>query len=249
MTKSAYFFPVKTTDPVRKLAKLYLKEIVKLQGVPISIVSDRGHRFTSMFWKELQIGLGARLKFSTASHPQTDGQSEQTIQSLEDTLRVCALDFPGSWAGKVALMEFAYNNSYHQSLEMPPFEALYGRKCRSPIHWHEAGERKFVGPEEVDRVSREIEIIKRILQASIDRQKKYIKNCRQPLEFEVRDKVFLKVSPMRGMMRFVKREKLSLWYVGPFEVIERSGVPIGPSASIVKASRCFPCVDSKEIFA
>ena len=110
-------------------------------------------------------------------------------------------------------MEFAYNNSYHQSLEMPPFEALYGRKCRSPIHWHEAGERKFVGPEEVDRVSREIEIIKRTLQASIDRQKKYTKNRRRPLEFEVGDKVFLKVSPMRAMMRFDKKGKLSPRYV------------------------------------
>ena len=135
-------------------------------------------------------------------------------------LRVCALDFPGSWARKVALMEFTYNNSYHQSLEMSPFEALYGRKCRSPIHWHEAGERKFLGPEEVDMVSKEIEIIKRRLQASIDRQKKYTKNRRRPLEFEVGDNVFLKVLPMRGVMRFGKKGKLSPRYVGSFEVIK-----------------------------
>ena len=83
-------------------------------------------------------------------------------------LRACALDFPGSWAEKVSLMEFTYNNSYHQSLGMSPFEALYGRKCRSPIHWHEAGERKFLGPDEVDAVSREIETIKNRLQASMD---------------------------------------------------------------------------------
>ena len=114
MTKSAHFLPVKTTDPVRKLAKLYLKEIVQLHGVPVSIVSDRDARFTSMFWKELQAGFGTRLKFSTAAHPQTDGQSEWTIQTLEDVLRACKLDFPGSWAEKVPLMEIAYNNSYHQ---------------------------------------------------------------------------------------------------------------------------------------
>ena len=138
-------------------------------------------------------------------------------------LRVCALDFLGSWAEKVALMKFAHNNSYHQSLEISPFEVLYGRKCQSPIDWHEAGEKKFVGPEEIDRVSREIEIIKRRLQASIDQQNKYTKHRRRPLEFEVRDKVFLKVSPMRGMMRFGKTGKLSPRYIGPFEVIERIG--------------------------
>ena len=138
-------------------------------------------------------------------------------------LRVCALDFPKSWAGKVALMKFAYNSSYHQSLEMSLFEALYRRKCRSLIHWHEASERKFLGPEELDMVSKEIEIIKRRLQASIDRQKKYTKNHRRPLEFEVGDNVFLKVSPMRGVMRFGKKGKLSLRYIRLFEVIERIG--------------------------
>ena len=134
MTKSAYFLPIKTTSLVKKLARLYLKEIVRLHGVLVSIVSDRDARFTSMFWKELQVGFGTRLKFSRTSHPQTDGQSERTIQTLEDMLRVCMLDFPGSWAKNVPLMEFAYNNNYHQSLGMPPCEVLYGRKCRSPIH-------------------------------------------------------------------------------------------------------------------
>ena len=129
MTKSAHFLPVKTIDPVKKLAKVYLKEIVRLHGVPVLIVSDQDARFTSMFWKELQAGFGIRLKFSTAVHPQTDGQSERTIQTLEDMLRACTLDFRGSWAEKVSLMKFAYNKSYHQSLGMSPFEALYERKC------------------------------------------------------------------------------------------------------------------------
>ena len=104
MTKSMHFLPMKTMDLIRKLAKLYLKEIVRLHGVPVSIMSDRDARFTSIFLKELQVGLGTQLKFSTTSHPQTDWQSERTLQTLEDMLRVCALDFPGSWAGKVALM-------------------------------------------------------------------------------------------------------------------------------------------------
>ena len=117
----------------------------------------------------MQAGFGTKLKFSTASHPQIDGQSERTIQTLEDVLRVCTLDFPRSWVEKVMRMEFTYNNSYHQSLDISPFEALYGRKCQSTIHRHEAGERRFLGLEEVDAVSREIEIIKRRLQVSVDR--------------------------------------------------------------------------------
>ena len=122
--------------------------------------------------------LGHYAQHSTASHPQTDGQSERTIQTLEDMLRVCTLDFPRLWAKKVPWMDFRYNNSYHQSLGMSPFEALYGRKCQSPIHWHEAGDIRFLGPKEVDAVSREIETIKRRLQTSIDRQKKYTQNPR-----------------------------------------------------------------------
>ena len=123
----------------------------------------------------------------------------------------------------MSLMEFAYNNSYHQLLGMCPFEALYGRKCQSPIRWHEAGERKFLGPNEVDAVSREIKTIKNRLQVSINRQKKYTQNRQWPLEFEVGDQEFLKVSPIRGVMRFGKKGKLSPRYVGPFEVIERIG--------------------------
>ena len=120
-------------------------------------------------------------------------------------------------------MEFAYNNSYHQFLGMSPFEALYGRKCRSPIHWHKAGERKVLGLDEVDAVLREIETIKSRLQASVDRQKKYTRNRHRPLEFKVGDRVFLKVSPIRRVMRFGKKGKLSPQYVGLFEIIECIG--------------------------
>ena len=143
MTKSVHFLPVKTMDPVKKLAKLYLKEIVQFQGVPVLIVSYQDARFTSISWKDLQAGFGTQLKFSTALYRQIDGQREWTIQILENILRVSTLDFPGSWAEKVPLMEFAYNNSYHQSLEMSPFEALYERKCWSLIHWNEAWEKGF----------------------------------------------------------------------------------------------------------
>ena len=107
---------------------------MRLHGIPKSIVLDRDSRLTSHFWKSFQKALGSDLAFSTAFHPQTDGQSERTIQTLEDMLRTCVMGFKGSWDNYLSLVEFAYNNSYHASIGMPPFEALYGRRCRSPLY-------------------------------------------------------------------------------------------------------------------
>ena len=137
LTKSAHFLPVKTTYTVEEYSKLYVKEIVRLHGVPTSIISDRGTQFTANFWKSFQRGLGTQVNLSTAFHPQTDGQAERTIQTLEDMLRACVIDFKGSWDDHLPLIEFAYNNSYHSSIKMAPYEALYERKCRSPIGWFE----------------------------------------------------------------------------------------------------------------
>ena len=133
LTKSAHFLPVSNDDPLDKLVKLYVEEIVRLHSVPISIVLDQDPRFTSRFWSSLQDAMGTRLHFSTAFHPQTDGQSERTIHTLEDMLRACVIEFKGSWDTHLSLMEFAYNNSYQSSIGMAPFEALYGRKCRTPV--------------------------------------------------------------------------------------------------------------------
>ncbi|KAM6551282.1 hypothetical protein CsatB_001090 [Cannabis sativa] len=136
-TKAAHFLPVRTTFSVDQLAEVYVKEIVRLHGVPKSIVSDRDLKFTSKFWQSLQRAMGTKLKFSTAFHPQTDGQSERTIQILEDMLRACVMDFEGSWNKYLPLIEFSYNNSYQSTIGIAPYELLYGRKCRSPIHWDE----------------------------------------------------------------------------------------------------------------
>ena len=116
-----------------QLVELYVEEIVRLHGVPLSIVSHRDLHFTSRFWKELQSALGTKLKFSTTFHPQTDGQSERLIQVLEDMLRGCVMEFSGSWNRHIPLMEFAYNNSFQSSIGMTQYEALYGRKCRTPL--------------------------------------------------------------------------------------------------------------------
>nr|GEZ45751.1 putative reverse transcriptase domain-containing protein [Tanacetum cinerariifolium]GEZ51980.1 putative reverse transcriptase domain-containing protein [Tanacetum cinerariifolium]GEZ51983.1 putative reverse transcriptase domain-containing protein [Tanacetum cinerariifolium] len=128
---------------LEKLTRQYLKEVVSRHGVPVSIISDRDGKFTLYFWKSLNKALGTRLDMSTTYHPKTDGQSERTIQTLEDMLRACVLDFGKGWDKHLPLVEFSYNNSYHTSIKAASFEALYGRKCRSPICWAEVGDRQL----------------------------------------------------------------------------------------------------------
>ncbi|GKC74040.1 putative reverse transcriptase domain-containing protein [Tanacetum coccineum] len=159
--------------------------IVARHGMLISIISDRDSRFTSRFWQSMQEALGTRLDMSMAYRPQTDSQSERTIQTLEDTLRACVLDFKGSWDVHLPLVEFSYSNSYHSSVRCALFEALYGRKCRSPIMWAEVGESQLIGPELVQETAEKILQIKDRLKAACDRQKSYADKRRKPLEFSV----------------------------------------------------------------
>nr|GEW93425.1 putative reverse transcriptase domain-containing protein [Tanacetum cinerariifolium] len=183
LTKSVIFTLIRETDPMDKLARIYLKEIVTRHGIPVSIISDHDPRFASNFWRSLQNSLGTRLDMSTAYHLETDGQSERTIQTLEDMLHACAIDFGKGWVNHFPLVEFSYNNNYHATIKVAPFEALYGRKCRLPVCWTEVGEAQIL----------------------------------------VEDKVMLKVSPWKGVVRFGKRGMLNPRYVGPFKVLERIG--------------------------
>ncbi|KAL5543511.1 hypothetical protein UlMin_007295, partial [Ulmus minor] len=191
------------------LADLYVREIVRLHGVPKSIVSDRDARFTSKFWRSVQRAMGTKLNFSTAFHPQTDGQSERTIQTLEDMLRACVLDFGGSWSQHLPLIEFSYNNSYQATIGMAPYEALYGRK--------------LTAPEFVEDTTNAVKKIQARMKFAQSRQKSYADKRRRPLEFQVGDSVFLKISPFKGIIRFGKRGKLNPRYIGPFEILERVG--------------------------
>ncbi|GJU69603.1 putative reverse transcriptase domain-containing protein [Tanacetum coccineum] len=154
----------------------------------------------------------------------TDGQSERTIQTLKDMLRTCVMDFGKGWDRHLTLVEFSYNNSYHTSIKAVPFEALYGRKCRSPICWAEVGDAQLTGPEIVHETTEKIIQIKKRIQATQDRQKSYADRRRKPLEFEVRDKVMLRVSPWKGVIRFGKRGKLNPRYIGPFKIIAKVGM-------------------------
>nr|GEW09733.1 putative reverse transcriptase domain-containing protein [Tanacetum cinerariifolium] len=171
LTKSAIFVPIRKTDPMEKLERMYLKEAVTRQGILVSIIYDRDPRFTSNFWRSLQKALGTSLDMSTAYHPQTDGQSKRTIQTLEDMLRAYVIDFRKGWVNQLSLVEFSYKNSYHASIKAAQFEALYGRKCRSPVCWAEVGEVQFLGPEIVLKTTEKIIQIKQRIQVACNTPK------------------------------------------------------------------------------
>nr|GFA91063.1 hypothetical protein [Tanacetum cinerariifolium] len=187
LTKSAIFVPMRETDPMEKLARMYLKEVVTRHGIRVSFICDRNPRFASNFWRSLQKALGTSLDMSNAYHSQTDGQSEWTIQTLEDMLCACAVDFGKGWVNHLPFFEFSYNNSYHASIKVAPFEVLYGRKCHSPICWAE------------------IIQIKQRIQAAHDRQKSYADLKCKLMEFQVGDIVMLKVSPWKGVVRTTEK--------------------------------------------
>ena len=223
LTKSAYFQPIKEMFSMDRLAQLYVDEIVTLHGVPLSIVSDRDSRFTSWFWQSFQRALGTRLNLSTAYHPQTDGQSGRTNQTLEEMLRACVIDLGGSWDVHLPLMEFSNNNSYHTSIQAAPFEALYGWKCRTPVCWSKVRESQLSGPKIVQETTGKIIQIRERLKAARNRQKSYANKRRKPLEFNVNDKVLLKVSLWKGVVWFGKKGKLSPRFFGPFKILRWVG--------------------------
>jgi hypothetical protein len=203
LTMTAHFLPVHTTHRAEKYAEIYIDQIVRLHGVPRTIVSDRGAPFVAHFWEQLQKSLGTTVIRSSAYHPQTDGQTERVNQILEDMLRTCMIHY-----GK-DLAEFSYNNSYQSSLKMAPFEALYGRRCRTPLNWSQAGEREIFGPDLVLEAKDKVRVIKKNLEATQARQKSYHDKRRKPLQFEVRCHVYLKVSPTKGVQRFGIKGKLA----------------------------------------
>jgi hypothetical protein len=160
LTKSAHFFPMKNDYTVERYAEIYLTKVVCLHGVPKTIVSDRGPQFTAHFWESLHDAIGTTLTFSTAYHPQTDGQTERVNQILEDMLRACTIIYGKDWEICLPFAEFSYNNSYQASIGMSPFEALYGHSCRSPLNWSESGERRYFGSDIVIEAEEKVRMIK-----------------------------------------------------------------------------------------
>jgi hypothetical protein len=186
-------------------------------------VYDRGAPFVACFWEQLQESLGTHVIRSSAYHPQTDGQKERVNQILEDMLRACVIHYGKDWDKCLSLAEFSYNNNYQSSLKMAPFVALYGRRCRTPLNWSQAEEREIFGPNLVLELEEKVRIIKRNLEAVQTRQKSYHDKRRKPLQFEVGDHVYLKVSPTKGVQRFGSKGNLAPRYIGPYEIIETCG--------------------------
>ncbi|GJV07130.1 putative reverse transcriptase domain-containing protein [Tanacetum coccineum] len=237
LTKSAIFTPMRETDPMDKLARIYLKEVVTRHGILVSIICDRDPRFASNFWRSLHNALGTNLDMSIAYHPQTDGQSERTIQTLKDMLRACVIDFGKGWVNHLSLVEFSYNNSYHASIKAAPFEALYGRKCRSPVCWTEVGEAQILGPELFQETTEKIIQIKQRMQAARDRQKSYADLKHKPMEFQVGDKVMLKVSPWKGSIVLWQTGEVKPYVVGPFKFVEEPVEIVDREVKWLKRSR------------
>ncbi|WMV50693.1 hypothetical protein MTR67_044078 [Solanum verrucosum] len=338
VTKSSHFLAVKTTDSVEDYAKLYINEIMKLHGVRLSIISDRGEvaligpdsvldamekvklirdrlktaqsrqksyadvkrmelEFQVDDWVFLKLSpiTGGRLcvpnvfelrqhilaeahnsryfihpgttkmysdvrevywwngmerdiadfvaKCPNCQQVKTDAQAERTIQTLEDMLRACVINFKGSWDNHLPLIEFAYNNSYHSSIQMALYEALYGRRCRSPVGWFEVGEVALIGPDSNLDAMEKVKLIRDRLKTAQSRQKSYADVRRRELEFQVDDWVFLKVPPMKRVMRFGKKGKLSARYVGPYRILKMiSRVAYDPGMLRYQGRLCVPNV-------
>nr|GEY86781.1 reverse transcriptase domain-containing protein [Tanacetum cinerariifolium] len=223
LTKSIHFLPMKETDSMEKFTRQYLKEVVSIHGVPVSITSDRDSKFTFYFWQLLHKALGTQLDMSTTYRLRTDGQSGRTIQTLKDMLRACEIDFGKGWDRHLPLMEFFYNNNYHTSIKVAPFEVLYGRKCRSHVCWAEVRDAQLTGLEIIHETMEKIIQIKKHIQAACYRQKSYADRIRKPLEFQAEDKDMLEVSPWKGVIRFGKRGKLNPRYIGPFKILAKVG--------------------------
>jgi len=181
LTKTTHFIPVHTTCNAKRYAEIYLDRIVCLHRVPKTIISDRGAQLIARFWKQLQESLGTKLIRSLAYHLQTDGQIERVNQILEDMLRACVIHYDKNWDKYLPLAKFSYNNSYQASLKMTPFEALYGRQCRTPLSWSQTRERKIFGPELVVEAEEKVKVIQENLRAAQSRQKSYFDKTRKPL--------------------------------------------------------------------
>jgi hypothetical protein len=176
---------VKTTYSGAKLVELYISRIVCLHGVPKKIVSDRGSQFISKFWEKLHECMDTKLNFSSAYHPQTDGQTKMTNQILEDMLRACALKYRKSWDKSLPYTEFSYNNSYQASIKMALYEALYGRQCRTPLFWSQTGESHVFGPEVLKDAEKQVQMVRESLKVAQTRQKSYADKRRRDFRLKL----------------------------------------------------------------
>jgi hypothetical protein len=223
LTKSAHFIPIATTYRVGQYAELYISHIVCYHGIPKTIIFDRGSIFVAHFWEQLHEYLGTHLIRSSAYHPQTDWQIEWVNQIIEDMLRACVLMNDPKWGKHLPLVEFSYNNSYQESIKMSPYEALYGWPYHTPLSWSESDERVIFGPNIVTEAEEKVKQNQANILAAQSRQKSYTDKWHSPLEFEVGDHIYLRVSPMKGVHHFGIKGKLAPRYIGLYPIIDKYG--------------------------
>ncbi|WVZ80698.1 LOW QUALITY PROTEIN: hypothetical protein U9M48_028155 [Paspalum notatum var. saurae] len=207
LTKVAHFIPVNTTYSGARLAELYISRVVCLHGVPKRIISDRGSQFTSRFWEQLYDSLSSTNRWSNGENKLDFGGYAESYGT--------------SWDKSLPYAEFSYNNSYQASLKKSPFEALYGRRCRTPLFWNQTGEKQVFGPDLIKDAEQQIKMVRENLRVAQSRLKSYADVRHRDLTFKVGDFVYLKVSSMRGICRFHIKGKLAPRYIGPFKVLER----------------------------
>eukprot|EP00253_Pinus_taeda_P019019 PITA_19019 len=223
LSKAAHFIPVQSTYRATQIAHIFMQNIFRLHGLPKNIISDRDVKFTSTFWKTLFAELGTQLNFSTAYHPQTDGQTERVNQMIEDMLRAYVMQQPTKWEDYLHLVEFAYNNGYHTSTQMSPFEVMYGRKCRTPTSWGGLEDKLSLGPKMLKEMEDMVKRVRVNLKAAQDRQKNFADRKRRFKEFQIGDHVYIRIQAKRSTLQWSGCAKLAPRYCGPFQILARAG--------------------------
>jgi hypothetical protein len=221
LTKSTHFIPINTDYNAQRYAEIYIARMLYRHGVSKTIIYDRGSHSIARFWEQLHAFLRTHLIHNSAYHPQMDGQTERVNQILKDIQMACVMEHQGSWDKSLTWAEFSYNNSYQESLKMAPFEVLYGRRCHTPLNWIEPGEKVIFGPDLINEAEATVSHIQFNLKVVKSRQESYANRRHWPLEFEVGDHVYLRVSPMKGVKRFGMKGKLAHCYIGPFPILEK----------------------------
>eukprot|EP00253_Pinus_taeda_P006284 PITA_06284 len=221
LSKAAHFIPVQSTYKATQIAHVFMQNVFKLHGLPKTIISDHDVKFTSAFWRTLFADLGTQLNFSTAYHPQTDGQTERVNQVVEDMLWAYVMQQPTLWEEYLHLVEFAYNNGYHTSTQMSPFEVMYGRKCRTPSSWGGPEDKLSLGPEMLKEMEDMVKRVRVNLKAAQDRQKNFADRKRRFKEYQVGDHVYIRIQTKRSTLQWSGCAKLAPRYCGPFQILAR----------------------------
>jgi hypothetical protein len=223
LTQSAHFVPMCSTYHTPDIDRFFICDILRFHGIPKRIIFDQGSVFMGQFWTSFQEALGTQLNFSTRYHLETDRQTERTNQILEYMLRMYVMDQHKHWEEFFPLIELSYNNNYQSTINMTPFEFLYGRPCQTPLSWDRIEDRVLVGPKAIQEMEYQMETIRQRIKEVHDRQKSYVEARHVDRSYEVGNGVFFRVKPHKSLMKFGKGDKHSPSFMGPFEIVERKG--------------------------